>query len=147
MVQVHGSGDGGRWWQPCPSLAFPHVRLGCRSLNSCGGCWQISSRVTSRTFCSMRGILCHMITWSLCSMNVSVSRPSLLHSFILLFIYSFSLFLLLAQLPYSSSCLTTIQHINVYHLLWQLILYCYHGIWSMFILELNTYAFIERTYK
>jgi hypothetical protein len=29
----HGWGVGGRWWQPCPSLVIPHIRLGCRSLN------------------------------------------------------------------------------------------------------------------
>ena len=22
---------GGRWWQPCPSLVVPHVRVGCRA--------------------------------------------------------------------------------------------------------------------
>jgi hypothetical protein len=27
----HGQGVGGRWWQLCPSLEFPHVRPWCRS--------------------------------------------------------------------------------------------------------------------
>ena len=33
IVPFHIWGVGGRWWQPCPSLVIPHVRLGCRSLN------------------------------------------------------------------------------------------------------------------
>ena len=33
IVPFHGWGVGGRWWQSCPSLVIPHVRVGCRSLN------------------------------------------------------------------------------------------------------------------
>jgi hypothetical protein len=30
---LHGWGVDGMWWQPCPFLVIPHVRVGCRSLN------------------------------------------------------------------------------------------------------------------
>jgi hypothetical protein len=87
-----GWGVGGRWWQPCPSLAIPHVRLGCRSLNCHMRLLADQYSVASRPISCLVLTLNHVYVWSsavLCMAIIDIPAP--FRNILLIFVLPFIL--------------------------------------------------------
>jgi hypothetical protein len=135
---VWGVGD--RWWQPCPSLAIPHVHLGCRSLNCHMRLLADQYSVASWPISCLVLTLNHIYVWSL-----AVLGTAILDCLLRLGTFFYSLFSLLS-LRLALVCHTILNLSWLTHVLSTSLL-CSHVILSMSVLETFTWCLSLGKYK